>query len=97
MCNVLKDIKLSRLTYLHDVLGARAARNYEFSKVMTSAGNGHSHKKERMARQGRQFEILTSLFWDLEDICCHERWIIEKKGCWQKKACWQGKILPPLL
>jgi hypothetical protein len=53
MLNVLKDIKLSRLTYFRDVLGARAARHYEFGEVTTSAGNGHSHEKERTERQGR--------------------------------------------
>jgi hypothetical protein len=66
--DVLDDIESSRLTWLREVLGARAARNYEFGEVTTRAGNGHSHERERTARRGRRFEILTGLFRDLEGV-----------------------------
>ncbi len=67
MYDVLDDIS-SMLTLLCKFLGARAARNYEFGKVTTRAGNRHSHIKERTARRGRRFEILASLFQDLEGV-----------------------------
>ncbi|KAL3763552.1 hypothetical protein ACHAW5_008095 [Stephanodiscus triporus] len=66
--DVLNDIESSRVTWLREVLGARAARNYEFGEVTTKAGNARSHEKERMARRGRRFEILSGLFRDLEGI-----------------------------
>lgn len=66
--DVLDEIESSRMTWLREVLGARAARNYEFGEVTTKAGNVHSHEKERMARRGRRFEILSGLFRDLEGI-----------------------------
>jgi len=66
--DVLHDIESSRLPWLREVLGSRAAMNYEFGEVTTKAGNGHSHEKERTARRGRRFEILKGLFRDLEGV-----------------------------
>jgi hypothetical protein len=39
-----------------------------FGEVTTRAVNGRSHKRGRVARRGRRFEILTGLFRDLEGI-----------------------------
>ena len=50
--DILDDIKSSRLAWTREVLGSRVAMNYEFGKVTTRAGNGHSHERERMARLG---------------------------------------------
>ncbi len=47
---------------------ATGAVNYEFDEVTTRAGNGRSHEWGGAARRGRQFEILTGLFRDLEGI-----------------------------
>lgn len=66
--NVKEDIEKGREDWVREVLGNRAARNYEHGEVTTKAGNGHSHEKERRARRGRQFQILNALFQDLDGV-----------------------------
>jgi len=66
--NVKEDIEKSREVWVREVLGNRAARNYEFGEVTTKAGNEHSHEKEKRVRQGRQFKILNALFQDLDGV-----------------------------
>ena len=65
--DVFDDIESSRVAWLRDVLGTRAARYYEFGDVTTRVGNGHSHERERTSRRrGMRFDILGGLFRDLE-------------------------------
>jgi hypothetical protein len=45
MRNVLDGTRLSGTTWPREVLGAKAARNYEFGEMGTGEGNGHSCKK----------------------------------------------------
>jgi len=66
--DVLDEIESSRICWLRDALGTRAARYYEFGDVTTRAGNGHSHERERTARRGGRYEILGGLFRDLEGV-----------------------------
>lgn len=58
------DIEQGRKEWVRDVLGNRAARNYEFGEVTTKAGNEHCHEKERAKREG----ILNALFQDLNGV-----------------------------
>ena len=62
--DVQEDIETSRVGWVRDVLGNRAARNYEFGEVTTKAGNEHSHQKER----NRQDVIMDALFKDLDGV-----------------------------
>jgi hypothetical protein len=45
VCDILDDIKSSRLAWTREVLGSRAAVNYEFNEVTARGGNGRSHKR----------------------------------------------------
>lgn len=60
--DVEEDVENSRLRWLRNVLGGRAARNYEFGEVTTKVGNEHSHRKERRAMEGRRDSIWNALF-----------------------------------
>ena len=64
--DVEKDILKARKEWMREVLGNRAALNYEFGEVTTKAGNEHSHKKEKRTREGRRSSILNALFQDLD-------------------------------
>jgi len=56
--DIVRDIENSRMHWLRDVLGKRAAKNYEFGEVTTKVGNEHSHEKER---RGTRRNILNGL------------------------------------
>jgi vacuolar-type H+-ATPase catalytic subunit A/Vma1 len=64
--DVVRDIETSRVHWLRDVMGNKAARNYEFGMVTTKVGNEHSHEKERIRRDGsatmRRKIFLNGLF-----------------------------------
>lgn len=66
--DVEEDIERSRREWTREVLGTKAAAGYEFGEVITRDGNGHSHRKERRAREGRRSNILNALFQDLDGI-----------------------------
>ncbi len=66
--DVEEDIEQSRVEWLRDVLGNRAARTWEFGEVITKAGNEHSHQKEKRARDGTRSKILNALFQDLDGV-----------------------------
>jgi hypothetical protein len=56
--DIVQDIEVSRMHWLRDNLGKRAARSYEFGEVTTKVGNEHSHEKER---RGARRNILNGL------------------------------------
>eukprot|EP00579_Thalassiosira_antarctica_P019963 CAMPEP_0201954082 /NCGR_PEP_ID=MMETSP0904-20121228/2188_1 /ASSEMBLY_ACC=CAM_ASM_000553 /TAXON_ID=420261 /ORGANISM="Thalassiosira antarctica, Strain CCMP982" /LENGTH=263 /DNA_ID=CAMNT_0048498037 /DNA_START=171 /DNA_END=965 /DNA_ORIENTATION=- len=64
--DVEKDILKARKEWMREVLGNRAALNYEFGEVTTKAGNEHSHEKEKRTREGRKSSMLNALFQDLD-------------------------------
>lgn len=62
--DIEKDIESDRKGWVRDVLGNRAAKQYEFGEVTTKAGNKHSHQKEKAARNG----VMSALFSDLDGV-----------------------------
>lgn len=66
--DIMQDIEQSREEWVHDTMGKRAARNYEFGEVTTHAGNAHGHREEKRAREGRRSNVLNALFQDLDGI-----------------------------
>ena len=67
--DLIQDIESSRKVWVREVLGSKAATNYEFGEVTTKDGNEHSHLlKEKKARKNRQTSILNALFQDLDGV-----------------------------
>ena len=62
--DIERDIESNRKGWVRDVLGNRAAKQYEFGEVTTKAGNKHSHQKEKAARDG----VMSALFNDLDGV-----------------------------
>lgn len=66
--DVERDIQTARREWVREVLGNRAAINYEFGEVTTKAGNQHSHEKEKTIGKVRRSRIMNALFQDLDGV-----------------------------
>jgi hypothetical protein len=93
VCNVLKDIKLSRLTWLREVLGARTARNNKFSEVTTRAGGEQAQPQE--GEDGKAGQAIQHFYRPLPGPGGH--FVTMSGRLLEKKACLRGKSLPPFL